>query len=276
MNKKPHIKILILNWNGSSIISRCIDSIKNISYINYSVDVIDNGSTDDSIKIIKNNYSDINLHTIDKNIGYSKGYNFIFKKLEKDKNTDYYLILNNDTVVNEALLDTLYVNSLKFGSNNIYGPKIKYLDKDKIWFSGGCYNKYLGFTKHIGIRNLEDNIFYKTNKTDYISGCCMLIKKSLIDQLGGFSETYSMYYEDVDLCHRAHAIGIESYVIDECVIFHDVSYSLGPNSLMKIYHQFFSRLKFVFKSNNFIIFLFAVFLNIIFLPFSLMKIFFKS
>ena len=188
MNKKPHIKILILNWNGSSIISRCIDSIKNISYINYSVDVIDNGSTDDSIKIIKNNYSDINLHTIEKNIGYSKGYNLIFKKLEKDKNTDYYLILNNDTVVNEALLDTLYINSVKFGSNNIYGPKIKYLDKDKIWFSGGCYNKYLGFTKHIGIRKIEDNIFYKTNKTDYISGCCMLIKKSLIDQLGGFQK----------------------------------------------------------------------------------------
>ena len=53
MNKKPHIKILILNWNGASIISRCIDSIKNTNYSNYSVDVIDNGSTDNSIKIME-------------------------------------------------------------------------------------------------------------------------------------------------------------------------------------------------------------------------------
>ena len=145
-----------------------------------------------------------------------------------------------------------------------------------MWFSGGYYNKYLGFAKHIGIRKFEDNIFYKTNKTGYISGCCMFIKKNLIDQLDGFSEIYSMYYEDVDLCHRAHSIGVDTYVVDDNVIFHDVSYSLGPNSLMKFYHQFFSRFKFVFKSNNIIVFLISLVLNIIFLPLSIIKILFKS
>ena len=201
---------------------------------------------------------------------------FFFKKMKKDKSIDYYLILNNDTVINDNLLDALYINSLKYGPDNIYGPKIKYLNKNTLWFSGGYYNKYLGFTKHLGIRKIEDTIFYKTNKTDYISGCCMLIKKNLINELDGFSETYSMYYEDVDLCHRAHNMGIESYVIDDSTIFHDVSYSLGPNSLIKIYYQFFSRLKFIFKSNNFIVFLFASFLNILFFPFSLIKYFYKS
>ena len=165
MNKKPHIKILILNWNGNSIISRCLDSINNTKYPNYSIDVIDNGSTDDSIEIIKNNYPDIMLHILDENIGYAKGYNAIFKKLRKDESIDYYLILNNDTVINDNLLDVLYGNSLKYGPDNIYGPKIKYLDKDILWFSGGYYNKYLGFTKHMGIRSYEDNIFYKKNRS---------------------------------------------------------------------------------------------------------------
>ena len=273
MNKTPHIKILILNWNGSSIISRCIDSVKNINYKNYSIDVIDNGSKDESCQIIKNNYPDINLHTINQNIGYAKGYNFIFKKLRNDTSIDYYLILNNDTIVNDNLLDALYINSLKYGESNIYGPKIKYLDKDLLWFSGGYYNKYLGFTGHIGIRKSEDNIFYKTSKTGYISGCCMFIKKDLIDQLNGFSENYYMYYEDVDLCYRANHLGINCYVIDDSLIFHDVSYSLGPNSFMKTYYQFCSKLKFIFRSNNFILLPFLLFLNIVLSPFFFLKIF---
>ena len=88
MNRKPHIKILILNWNGSSIISRCIESVKNINYDNYSIDIIDNGSKDESCEIIRNTYPDISLHTIEKNIGYAKGYNFIFKKLQNVHNID--------------------------------------------------------------------------------------------------------------------------------------------------------------------------------------------
>jgi len=273
MNKKPHIKILILNWNGSSIISRCIDSAQNINYQNYSIDIIDNGSEDDSCEIIRNNYPNVVLHTINQNLGYAKGYNFIFEKLKNDESIDYYLILNNDTVINDNLLDSLYINSLKYGPDNIYGPKIKYLYKKSLWFSGGYYNKYLGFTKHIGIREFEDNIFYKTNKTDYISGCCMLVKKNLVEKLNGFSEIFYMYYEDVDLCHRGHNIGIDCYVIDDSVISHDVSYTLGGNSLIKIYYQFVSKLKFVFKSNNLFVFLLAFFLNIFFFPLSLIKFF---
>ncbi|SVB41262.1 uncharacterized protein METZ01_LOCUS194116, partial [marine metagenome] len=167
-------------------------------------------------------YPNVTLHILDENEGYAKGYNSIFNKLKDNNNIEYYLILNNDTVVINNFLDKLYLNSVKNGSNHIYGPKIKYLNKNKLWFSGGYYNKYLGFTKHIGIRKSEDDIFYKTRETDYISGCCMLIKKKLIDELKGFSEIYSMYYEDVDLCYRASLLGIKCYLVEDSFILHDV------------------------------------------------------
>jgi len=275
MNKKPHIKILVLNWNGNFIISKCIDSIKRIKYINYSLDIIDNGSTDNSVKTMKNQYPNLNIHSLKYNLGYARGYNYIFKKLEKDKTIDYYLILNNDTVVSDNLLDGLYDSAIKYGLDNIYGPKISYLDKKRLWFAGGYYNKYIGFTKHIGLRSIEDNVFYKSNKTNYISGCCMFIKKSLIEELEGFSESYSMYYEDVDLCHRAKILGIKSYVVDETLIYHDVSYSIGAHSLKKNWYQFFSRLRFIYKFNNFIIFLFSLLINIISVPIFLLKILYK-
>ncbi|MBI45343.1 MAG: hypothetical protein CMG66_04165 [Candidatus Marinimicrobia bacterium] len=275
MNKKPHIKILVLNWNGDSIISRCIDSIQSIKYRNYSLDIIDNGSTDNSVETIKNNYPNVKIHSLKQNLGYAKGYNYIFNRLKKNQSIDYYLILNNDAIVSDNLLDALYDSAIRYGLDNIYGPKINYLDENKLWFAGGYYNKYIGLTKHIGIRNIENNIFYKANKTSYISGCCMFIKKSLIESLEGFSEIYSMYYEDVDLCHRANISGFQSYIVDQTLIYHDVSYSIGPHSLKKNFYQFISRIKFVYKFNNFIVFLFSLLINIVLLPFFLLKIFYK-
>ena len=64
MNNNPHIKILILNYNGENIIHKCLKSVFNIDYDNYSVDVIDNGSTDNSIKIITGSFHNVNLHQI--------------------------------------------------------------------------------------------------------------------------------------------------------------------------------------------------------------------
>ena len=263
MTKLPNIKILVLNWNGENIVEECLSSLQSIDYNNFSIDIIDNGSSDNSISVIEQYFSDITIHKIDKNLGYSKGYNLIFKKLKNDS-FEYYLLLNNDLVQKQK----------EFGYNHIYGPKIYYSNnRSKLWYAGGYINKFLGIAHHIGINKFEKNIKYKTIQTNYISGCCMLIKKELINDLNGFNEIFKMYYEDVDLCYRAHNIGVHSYVIDDVVILHDVSYSLGGNSLIKIYYQFFSKLKFVFKSNNLFIFLLAFFLNILFLPLTLIKFF---
>ena len=79
MKLQPHIKILILNWNGEAVIKRCLDSVKSLQYDNYSVDVIDNGSTDDSVNIIKAAFPNIVIHEIKENLGYAKGYNYCIR-----------------------------------------------------------------------------------------------------------------------------------------------------------------------------------------------------
>ena len=275
MNKKPHIKILILNWNGESIIERCLDSVVEMNYDNFSIDIIDNGSEDNSIGIITQKYPNIKIHQISSNLGYSKGYNYAFDQL-KDSHFKYYLLLNNDTSISSDLLTNLYKNTLQYGERNIYGPKINFINTKKIWFSGGYYNIYSGFCRHIGINTVEKNIMYKTKITKYISGCCMLINKTLISDLNGFDEDYSMYYEDVDLCHRASLLHATScYVIENSTIFHDVSYSLGQKSFKKIYYKIISQFKFIYKSNNFIIFLISILIHVMLIPIYLIFIIFK-
>ena len=94
MNVYPHIKVLIINWNGEKIIKRCIESILKTNYENFSIDVIDNGSKDKSIEIITNKYPKIKIHKINSNLGFSKGYNYAFNQLH-NSSFEYYLLLTD-------------------------------------------------------------------------------------------------------------------------------------------------------------------------------------
>ena len=276
MNREPHIKILVLNWNGENIICECLSSLKKIDYINYSIDVIDNGSSDNSVNVIEKNFSNINIHKIKNNLGYSRGYNLIFKKLNTN-NFDYYLLLNNDVYVDKNILKVLVYKMNELGADNIYGSKINYSDDlTRIWYAGGYFNKYLGFAKHVGINKYEKNIKYKTTQTGYVSGCSMLIKKDLINILNGFNDSFKMYYEDVDLCYRASFLGKKSFFIEDAIIYHKVSYSIGNNTLKKVITKLVSQIKFIYFHNNIILFIISLFLNLILLPFSFILYFIRK
>ena len=162
MKNSPHIKILILNWNGMEVIQKCLESVSKLKYNNYSVCMIDNGSNDESLVYVKENFSNIEILELNKNYGYSKGYNFIFKRYIDNTEIDYYLILNNDTVLCDSNILNILNNSLeKYGDKNIYSPTI--LDNNnKIWFGGGKLIKYLGYTKHIGLNKMLNFGKYKT------------------------------------------------------------------------------------------------------------------
>ena len=142
----------------------------------------------------------------------------------------------------------------RYGKENLYAPKILYTNSSKLWFAGGTYNKFLGIAKHIGINKSETNIFYKAKRVDYVTACCLFISKNTIELLNGFDTDYKMYYEDVDLCHRASIQGLHSYLIESEPIEHEVSYSLGNHSFKKKYHMFLSQIKFILSTITFLFF----------------------
>ena len=75
----PHVKILILNWNGIELLKPCLESVLKIDYANYSVLVIDNGSMDNSLEMVNENYPQVECLALDKNYGYAGGYNKSFE-----------------------------------------------------------------------------------------------------------------------------------------------------------------------------------------------------
>ena len=139
-----HIKILILNWNGKHLLKSCLDSVSAIDYPNYSVMVIDNGSTDNSVKMVKEKYFEVELLELENNNGFAGGYNRCFTRL-KDEYSGFILLLNNDTEVDPDILNSFIQAKEKYGDNNLYGGKIYYKNNPNIiWYAGGNVNlKYL-------------------------------------------------------------------------------------------------------------------------------------
>tara|TARA_B100001029_G_scaffold167907_1_gene161497 strand:- start:1414 stop:2223 length:810 start_codon:yes stop_codon:yes gene_type:complete len=232
MNEK--ITVIVLNWNGGQNTIDCLESLEKIADDNLKVLVVDNCSKIDPIDKIKVQFPEFDYLELDKNYGYSGGNNRGFDYLKND--TDFVCFLNNDVVVDSEFIK-YFRNALKnFGVQNIFGPKILFDNpSDKIWYGGGIVNLKEGliFHKNIGLK--ENIVFTKAGKTDYITGCCLMISRKLFKKLNGFNEQFNMYAEDVDLCLRAKKHNINCIYVPKSKIWHKISASTGGRYSIKKY-----------------------------------------
>ena len=247
----PFIKILILNWNGCKVLKPCLNSIMQIDYDNYATVVIDNASTDGSCTMVEKEFPDVQLFKLDSNYGFAKGYNKYFKS-KNFNDSKFILLLNNDTIVEKNILINFIDATCKYGVDHVYGSKIFYLkDRKKIWYAGGIIDFKRGLIYHKGIRKKDSQKFSNSEKTDYITGCCLFTSNVVINRLNGFDEDFNMYGEDVDLCIRAKKENFFSFYIPEVQIFHHVSWTMGGvrkffkkiNSFFKLYKKHYLNYK---------------------------------
>ncbi len=223
----PHIKILILNWNGTELLKPCLESVLKIDYANYSVLVIDNGSRDNSLEMVKENYTQVECLALDKNYGFSGGYNRSFEHLKNDP-PEFILLLNNDTEVDPNILTSFIQAKDQYGSKHLFGGKIYYQENpERIWYAGGRVNLKCAKISHRGIRKQDSEKYSNPMQTDYITGCCLFTTMGVINQLNGFDEQFNMYGEDVDFCLRAINMGIHCYYWPDAKLWHKVSASMG-------------------------------------------------
>jgi len=222
----PRVDIVILNWNGKEDTIECLESLKNITYSNYEILLVDNGSTDESVKCLKKLYPEIEIIENHKNLGFAGGNNVgICRAIEQS--AGYVLILNNDTIVDPEFLDKL----IEVAENNniigAVGPKIyHYYDPQIIDKPYKKMNLWTGnfrmFTTTKDFSN--DNI---AEEVDCISGCCMLIKTSLIKEIGSFDSEYFLYWEENDLCARIIRYNYKIVYVPKAKIWHKIGSASG-------------------------------------------------
>jgi len=274
----PKISIIILNWNGWKDTLECLESIYKINYQNYDVLVVDNGSEDDSLTHIHEYAHGLSIFNFDPrelalfeylnhndnvnedyfklnsnqrmiliknscNAGFSAGNNIGIKFSLKNLKSDYILILNNDTVVQENFLDELVDFAGKDPQIGIVGPGVYYYDKpDKLAYIGQnidlCDAKISDPPHELG----------KPVQLDYIVGCGLLIKSSVIEKIGLLDPDYFLYYEDADWCLRAKKKGYKVFYVPKSKIWHKISDE--KRSVASYYYGNRNSFLFVKKNND--------------------------
>ena len=137
----PKILILILNWNGKNDTLECLSSLAAAKPSpKFSILIVDNGSTDDSVDAIRAAYPDIPIHETKQNLGFAGGNNAGLS-WALEKSFEWILLLNNDTIVDPNLIHELMDAAKKNPSAKIIGPKIyRYYDRCRIDHLGGYWD----------------------------------------------------------------------------------------------------------------------------------------
>jgi hypothetical protein len=218
----PRVSIIILNWNGLEDTTECLESLKKITYPNYEVIVVDNGSKGNDAQVLKERFdSYIHLIQNDRNYGYTRGNNIGIRYALYNSQPDYFLILNNDVVVSPDFLTEMVEVAEGDDSIGIVGPKVYYYDFPNIIDSAGMKtNVWLGYFGSIGNKHLDAGQYDTQQEVDSISGCCLLVKKEVIHQVGMFDESFFSYWDEVDYCFRAKRAGFRIIYVPQAIAWH--------------------------------------------------------
>lgn len=235
--------IILVNFNGSKDTIECINSI-NKSTVDVAIIVVDNGSTEDEFQKLKIYEKDITLIKSNVNVGFAAGNNIAIKLvLEHYKNINNIILLNNDTVIDQQMIEKLRNRN---NGKSITVPKMMYYDEpDVIWYGGGVFNRWTGRAIHVGI-NKRDGEYKDSLTCDFATGCCMFIPTEVCKKLGCFDESYFMYCEDTEYCLRAKYSGVDIKYVPEAVLYHKLGRSSGGGeSPFSLYYMTRNRLRYL-------------------------------
>ncbi len=241
----PKVEIIILTWNGKEDTLECLKSLQKVKYENIDITVVDNASTDDSAEIIAADFPSVKLINNNTNLMYAGGNNVAIKEA-LSREAECILLLNNDTILHEDFLTYLVETISSEVEIGIVAPKINYYNNRKlIWYAGGFVNFFTGNIYHRGLRKRDDGNYDLPDDVDYATGCCMLIKRELFEEIGLLDEEYYIYSEDVDFSFRAHTAGYKIVFEPRSLIWHKVSSATGGGfSFFKIKNKFRSNMRF--------------------------------
>ena len=287
----PKVTIILLNYNGWQDAIECLESVYKITYPNWELILVDNGSVDGSISKIKEwaagkisveskffeydaerkpieyieelsydeeearvkvpkkekewdtllPYQKLSILRIEKNRGFTGGNNIGIEYILKGRETDYILLLSNDTVVDKYLLKELVKVAESNPEIGVVGPKIYYYDyngrKDIINFAGGKINFWKGLGYHIGANEIDKGQHDEIREVDYVDGSCFLIKKEVIEKVGMLDHEYFAYWEEADWCIRAHNAGYKVLYVPKAKIWHKIGSTTRKTSGFYEYHM---------------------------------------
>ncbi|MFH1454652.1 MAG: glycosyltransferase family 2 protein [Armatimonadota bacterium] len=210
------ISVIVLNWNGKEYLARCFDSLRNQSFRDFEVYMIDNGSYDGSVDFVRKNYPEIKIITLKENVGFARGVN----KGIKSSAGEFIALLNNDTEVESKWLEELYSGIREDSKIGICASKMLFYYKKDIINAAGDMYRADGVPDNIGIGEKDVGQY---NEKRFVFGACAgaaLYRRAMFEDIGLFDEDYFEAVEDADLSFRAQLRGYKCLYNPKAVVYH--------------------------------------------------------
>ena len=244
--------VVILNWNGREFLQKFLPCV-----VQYTEDaetqvvIADNGSRDDSLIYVKQNFPHLPVIVFDRNYGFTSGYNRAIAQIE----TPYTALLNSDIEVCPNWLKPLTAHLDAHPDTAACMPKIlSYSRKTHFEYAGaaGGFIDILGYPFCRGriLNHIEaDRGQYDSPRPVFwASGACMLVRTSVYKGLGGLDDDFFAHMEEIDLCWRMQNAGYKIYCIPQSVVYHVGGGTLPNNHPQKLFFNYRNNLLMLYKN----------------------------
>jgi GT2 family glycosyltransferase len=223
----PSVAIIVVNWNRRDDTLACLQSLSRIAYPNKRIILVDNASTDGSAAAVREQFPEVQIIELPENLRFAGGNNVGLRDVLK-KGDGFALLLNNDTIVEPDFLQHLIETAQRDQRIGLVSPKILYHSRRQvIWFAGGVLKPAWGYVRHFGLRQVDDGRFNQPRIVTFLTGCCLLIRREVLEKVGLLDEGFFLYSEDADYCLRAMKAGYQLLYEPKSRVYHKVSSSTG-------------------------------------------------
>lgn len=256
MNTQPLVSVITVNFRQAAVTCDLLDSIRENSYKNLEIIVVDNGCQEDSTALFKQHYPSVKVLVSRENLGFAGGNNLGIKAATGD----YLFLVNNDTIWTDGLVENLLMRFNQDKNIGVVSPKIRYHHTpNMIQYAGFTeVNALTGRNETIGKNEIDNGQHNTAQKTPYAHGAAMMLRRDVIEKAGLMPEHFFLYYEELDWCCQIRRAGLDIWYEPMALIFHKESASVGKLSPLKVYYQNRNRLLFMkrnIRSVNFGLFI---------------------
>ena len=231
--KKPLISIIIVSWNISALLRDCLQSIvATAEHLPIEIIVVDSHSADDTVAMVQREFPDVKLLAQTENVGFPRGNNIGLAQAQGD----YFLLLNPDATLQEGALRLMIAYIDAHPKVGVLGPQLHNPDgshqssrrRFPTFWTGLFESTWLqpyAPPSLLAHYYLTDSADTEIQQVDWVSGACLLTRRTVFDQVGGMDEGYEMYSEEVDWCRRIKEVGWQVVYMPMAHVFHHVGKS---------------------------------------------------
>ncbi len=230
------VSIVLINWNQLEVTAACLESLQRLTWRHTEVVVVDNGSTGNDADEIQRRFPWVVLVRNASNKGYTGGNNAGMRVATGE----WFLLLNNDTIVEPGLLEPLLDAVRNEPDIGALSPKIRYFDDPNVIQYAGAnddVDMLLGRASWRGCGQADSGQFDEPTDTAIAHGAAFMVRRSVVEQVGTLWEDYFIYYEELDWSLRIRAAGWRIRYVPGSDVLHKESMSVGKHSPFKVYQQ---------------------------------------